>query len=114
MEKFVQLFEEFVLKAVVLTESALERGPEATDLDAFTDNRDRLFQVINQISTHVDWQAVSPEKKAELDRQIEYIKRLDEKLLTQLQEHRQELRQEIEKTHRQKENIKGYNLTDVK
>ena len=47
-------------------------------------------------------------------KQIEYIKKLDEKLIVKLQEHQQEVKSEIERTVRSKENVKGYNLNDVK
>jgi hypothetical protein len=115
MEKLILLFEEFTMKAIVMTEAILntkmEGGPE---LDAFTSNRERLLLVIDQISQQIDWNLIDAEKKMELNRQIEYIKKLDEQLITKLQEFQIEVRKDIEKTYRQKENIKGYNLNDVK
>lgn len=115
MEKFTQLFEEFVLKAIDQTEAAICMDfSEGDKLESFIANRDRLFQVIDQISRQVDWNSVTEDKKTELTKQIEYIKKLDVELLTKLQEHREELRKDIEKTCRQKENLRGYNLNDVK
>lgn len=115
MDKFTQLFEEFILKAIEQTEGALHFDlEEGQKLEAFTANRDRLFLVIEQISQQIDWDQVTTEKRDELTRQVEYIKKLDEKLLIRLQEYRAGIKLEIEKTCRQKENIKGYNLSDVK
>jgi hypothetical protein len=115
MEKLVLLFEEFLMKGILMTEailnSKIEGGPE---LEAFTSNRDRLLQVVDQISKQVNWDDVQEDKKLELNRQIEYIKKLDEQLIVRLQVFQGEVRSEIEKTYRQKENIKGYNLNDVK
>ncbi|MES2528459.1 MAG: hypothetical protein V4598_15355 [Bdellovibrionota bacterium] len=114
MDKFVLLLEEFILKAVTLTESVLEREVDADKLDSFTANRERLFLVIDQISRQVNWAEVPEERRTEVNRQIDYIKKLDEKLMVKLQEYQIELRKDIEKTHRNHETIKGYNLNDVK
>jgi hypothetical protein len=115
MEKFTQLFEEFIVKAIVCTEEAmrydLDRGK---DIEAFTANRERLFLVIELIAKQVDWEEVSVEKRDELTRQVEYIKKLDEQLLVKLQLYRETLKCEIETTVRHKDSIKGYNLSDVK
>lgn len=115
MEKLISLFQEFLMKAIVMTENMinLEIKPE-TEFESFTANRERLFQVIEQISAEIDWDQVSAETRAEFSKQIDYIKKLDEKLLTKLQEYKVELKQDIEKTVRQKESVKGYNLSDVK
>ncbi len=114
MDKFVILLEEFIIKAVTLTEGILEREVDTEKLDNFTSNRERLFQVIDQISRQVNWNDVTEEKRNEVNRQIDYIKKLDEKLMVKLLEYQIELRKDIEKTHRSHENIKGYNLSDVK
>ncbi len=115
MEKLILLFEEFIMKAITMTEGVLARDfTEEIDFDQFTANRERLFNVIEKISEQILWDDVTIEERNELNRQVEYIKKLDEKLLTKLQEHREEIRSEIEKTVRQKDNIKGYNLSDVK
>jgi phosphatidylserine/phosphatidylglycerophosphate/cardiolipin synthase-like enzyme len=115
MDKFILLFEEFIMKAIVMTESFLNSDlSQNVDLNSFTDNRERLFLVLDQISRQIEWNSVADEKRDELNRQIEYIKRLDEKLLVKLQEYQEEVRKEIEVTVRQKDNIKGYNLSDVK
>jgi hypothetical protein len=114
MDKFVLLLEEFIIKAVTLTEGVLEREVDADKLDSFTANRERLFLVIDQISRQVNWNEVTDEKRTEINRQIDYIKKLDEKLMVKLQEYQIELKKDIEKTHRSHENIKGYNLNDVK
>lgn len=115
MEKLTLLFEEFVLKAITMTENFLQNDfSKEVNFEQFTSNRERLFQIIDQISKQVDWNTVADEKRSDLNRQIEYIKKLDEKLIVKLQEHQQEVRKDIERTVHQKENIKGYNLNDVK
>ena len=114
MDKFVLLLEEFVLKAVTLTEKTLEGDVDADKLDAFTANRERLFLVIDQISRQVNWSEIADDRRTEINRRIDYIKKLDEKLMVKLQEYQIELRREIENTHKTHEGIKGYNLTDVK
>ncbi len=114
MDKFVLLLEEFILKAVTLTESILENEVDADKLDSFTSNRERLFLVIDQISRQINWGEVPEEKRTEVNRQIDYIKKLDEKLMVKLQEYQIELRKDIEKAHINHEGIKGYNLNDVK
>lgn len=114
MDKFVSLLEEFILKAVTLTESILDSEVDADRMDNFTANRERLFLVIDQISRQVIWEEVEKSRTDEINRRIDYIKKLDEKLMVKLQEYQIELRKEIEKTHRTHENIKGYNLNDVK
>jgi predicted transcriptional regulator len=115
MEKLILLFEEYILKAITLTESVINSDLSDGDkIEAFTANRDRLFSIIDQISKQINWLEVAEEKKEHLNQQINYIKKLDEKLLVKLQEYQMELKKDIEKTYRQKENLKGYNLTDVK
>lgn len=115
MEQFTLLFEEYVMKAITMTEKFLGCDlSKDVDIEGFTNNRERLFTIMGQISNQVDWTTVSDEKKTELNRQIDYIKKLDEKLLVKLQEYQLEVKQEIERTVRSKENVKGYNLSDVK
>lgn len=115
MENLLPLFEEFLMKGITLTEQALTIDPDDNDkLDAFTSNRERLMMVIDQISRQVDWTKVEADKKDWLNQQIDYIKKLDEQFIVKLQTYQAELKADIEKTHRQKENIKGYNLNDVK
>jgi hypothetical protein len=115
MEKLILLFQEFILKAIVLTEQFLEQDlSKDVSFDGFTQNRERLFHIIDQLSREIDWNAVDSNRREEFNRQIDYMKKLDEKILVKLQEYQAELRQEIESTVRQKENIKGYNLSDVK
>ena len=115
MEKFTLLFEEFLMKAIVMTEKFIAEDFSGNiNFESFTDNRERLFKVIEQISVHIDWNQVADEKRAELNRQVEYIKKLDEKLLVKLQEHQIDVKKDIERTVRQKDNVKGYNLSDVK
>jgi len=115
MEQLTLLFEEYIVKAIVMTEDFLARDfSRVVDFESFTGNRERLFSVIDQISKQVDWKTVPEEKRNEMSRQIEYIKKLDEKLLVKLQEYQLEVKQDIENTVRQKESIRGYNLNDVK
>lgn len=115
MNKMILLFDEFIMKAVTMTESILDENyRDSIKLDEFTQNRERLLSVIDQISRQIEWNTISIETREELNRKIDYIKILDVKLLTKLQEHQEELKKEIETTFKQKENIKGYNLNDVK
>lgn len=115
MDQMINLFDEFLVKAIILTENFLNREfDQNINFESFTDNRDRLFHVINQISTQVEWTKVSDDTRNDLNRKIEYIKKLDENILVKLQEYQKELKEEIEQTVKQKENIKVYNLSDVK
>ena len=115
MENLNLLFSEYLLKAITMTENflALDFSKEV-HFESFTSNRERLLQIIDQISQQIDWNEVSDEKKADFNKQIEYIKKLDDKLILKLQEYQEEVRKDIERTVRQKDNVKGYNLTDVK
>ena len=115
MDKLTLLFEEFILKAVTMTENMLSQDfDQNVNFESFTDNRERLFQVIEKISVQVEWELVPEEKRNELNRQIEYIKKLDDQLLVKLQTYQAEVKREIEVTSRSHESIKGYNLNDVK
>lgn len=115
MDKLTLLFEEFIMKAITMTEAILTCDfSQGTQLDTFTANRERLLQIIEKISHQIDWNAVTDDKRTELNRQIDYIKKLDEKLLVKLQEYQATLKLEIDQTSRSRENIKGYNLNDVK
>jgi flagellar basal body-associated protein FliL len=115
MDKLTLLFEEFMMKAIIQTEAIISADfSQNQGIESFTANRDRLLAIISQIANQIDWNLIPDEKKNDLNRQLDYIKRLDEKLLTKLQEYREELKNDIEKTCRQKDNIKGYNLSDVK
>jgi len=114
MEKFLELFEEFLMKAIVLTEDFIATLTVDSDMELFTSNRDRLLHIIDQIARQIDWNQISEEKKEENNKKIDYLKKLDEKLIVKLHGLQDELKKEIESTVRQKDNIKGYNLTDVK
>lgn len=115
MNKMTLLFDEFIMKAVTMTEAVMaEDYRDAVKLDFFTQNRERLLAVVDQISQQIDWNTVEAEVRNELFRKIDYIKALDEKLIVKLQEYQAEVKLEVEQTFKQKENIKGYNLSDVK
>lgn len=116
MDKLALLFEEFILKAVTMTENILTADfhAEETNFDTFTTNRERLFQVIEKIAQQVDWEKVPDEKRNEFNRQIEYIKKLDDELIVKLQDYKNDIKREIEVTSRNHENVKGYNLNNVK
>lgn len=115
MEQLTLLFNEYVLKAITMTENFIAKDfSKEIDFENFTSNRERLLGVIDQISRQIDWNQVDNDTRTEFNRRIEYIKKLDEKLLVKLQEYQEEVRKDIERTVRQKENIKGYNLNDVK
>lgn len=115
MDKMILLFDEYIMKAITMTESILDlEYSDTAKLEDFTQNRERLLSVLDQISQQIEWTTISIESRNELSRKIDYIKSLDVKLLTKLQEHKEEVKKEIEQTFKQKENIKGYNLSDVK
>lgn len=115
MNKMILLFEEFLLKAIVITETAISSDLDQGDqLSSFTENRERLFAILEQISNQVNWNEVEDDLKNEINRKVDFLKKLDEKLLVKLQEYRLEVKKEIEQTYRQKENVKGYNLNDTK
>ncbi len=115
MDKMILLFEEFIMKAITLTETMIAldytNGDKVAELTA---NRERLFLIMDQISKQIIWNEIPTDKREDLNKRIEYIKKLDEKLLTNLQEYSIQTKKDIETTYRQKENIKGYNLNDVK
>ncbi len=115
MNNMISLFDEFVMKAIVMTENILvEDFKDNNKLEFFTENRERLMGIMDQISQQIDWSSVNGDTRQELNRKIEYIKTLDVKLLTNLQTYQIELKNSIEQTFKQKEYIKGYNLNDVK
>lgn len=115
MEKFTLLFEEFLMKAITMTENFLSCDlSQNVNFESFTANRERLLHIVDQISKQIDWNLVTDEKKSDLNKQIDYIKKLDEKVIVKLQVYQEEVRKDIERTVHQKENIKGYNLNDVK
>lgn len=115
MDKMILLFDEYIMKAITMTESILDSDcHDNVKIEDFTQNRERLLSVLDQISQQIDWQSIELECRNDLSKKIEYIKNLDVKLLTKLQDHKEDIQKEIEQTFKQKENIKGYNLTDVK
>ena len=115
MNNMITLFDEFIMKAIEMTEAILDSDyGDSTKLEFFTENRERLLSVLDQISQQIDWTTISIENRDETNRKIEYIKNLDVKLLIKLNEHKEEVKREIEQAFKQKENIKGYNLSDVK
>jgi hypothetical protein len=115
MEKFTLLFSEYVLKAITMTENFLACDfSKEINFEDFTNNRERLFQVMDQISQQIDWNSVAEETRNEFNRQIEYIKKLDDQLIVKLQQYSDEVKKDIERTVRSKDNVKGYNLNDVK
>jgi hypothetical protein len=115
MNKMVELLEEFILKAIVMTEDTLEKDlSQNINLDDFTENRERLFLIIDQIASGINWDELNKETKSDLNQRIEYIKKLDDRLILKLKGYQAKLKNEIEQTVRQKDNIKGYNLSDVK
>jgi hypothetical protein len=115
MKQFTDLFNEFLMKAIVMTEEAVAQGPESDySYDLFTENRERLISVLDKIGQHIDWESVAEEIRTETSKRIDYLKSLDERLVVQLQEYKAEVQKKIESTHRNHEAVKGYNLNDVK
>ena len=115
MNNMTNLFDEFIVKAITLTEAILDSDyRDSAKLGSFTSNRERLLSLIDQISQQIDWEQVPMEDRIEFNRKIDYIKDLDAKLLIKLVEYQDEVKKEVEITYKQKENIKGYNLSDVK
>lgn len=115
MEKFIELLQEYLIKAIDLTEKMIHEDYKQTERIALmSENRERLMFIINQVASYITWEEVSDENKMHLNKQIDYIKKLDEELLVKLQEFKTEVQEEIKATHQQKENIKGYDLNDLK
>lgn len=115
MNKFVELLQEYLIKAIDLTEAMIKSDYANTEAIALmTQNRERLMQIIDQIASHIVWEEVSGDDKSHLNNQINFIKKLDEELLVNLQSYKNEIQAEIKKTYQSKENIKGYNLNDLK
>lgn len=115
MNKFIELLQEYLIRAIELTETMINSDYSDTDTIALmTQNRERLMHIIDQIASYIVWDEVSDQDKVHLNKQIDYIKKLDEKLLTNLQTYKKEVQTEIKKTFQTKENIKGYNLNDLK
>ncbi len=115
MKKLADLFEEYINKAISGTEKILsEEIDDPKDLNYFLDNRDRLLQIITKVSNEISWEEIDEDKKNYLSRNIEYLKKLDEKLIVKLHEYKNSLKNDIEKTFKQKENIKGYNLNNTR
>jgi len=115
MKKLADLFEEYVCKAINGTEKIInEEFDDPKNLNFFLDNRDRLLQIITKISNEINWEEIDQDKKDHLSLSIEYLKKLDEKLIIKLQEYKNSLKNEIERTFKQKENIKGYNLNNTR
>jgi len=115
MEKFTELFSEFLMKAIVMTEEAVQKDNNSNyNYELFAENRERLIGVLDQVGSHIDWNAISDDTKADFSKRIDYLKSLDEKLVVRLQEYKVEVQKEIENTHRNHNAVKGYNLNDVK
>ena len=115
MEKFIELLQEYLIKAIELTEKMIQEDYAQTDKIALmSENRERLMFIIEQVASYIVWEDVSDESKMHLNKQIDYIKRLDEQLLVKLQEYKNDVQEEIKATHQQKENIKGYDLNNLK
>ena len=115
MNKFIELLQEYLLKAIELTETMIRSDYSDTETIALmTQNRERLMQIIDQIASYIVWEEVSDEDKNHLNKQINFIKKLDEELLVNLQNYKLEVQDDIKKTFQSKENIKGYNLNDLK
>lgn len=115
MKQFTDLFSDFLMKAILMTEEACAQDIKSEyNYEIFTENRERLISVLDQIGQHIDWNTTDAEVKADFAKRIDYLKSLDEKLLTKLQEYKIEVQKQIETTHRNHNAVKGYNLNDVK
>ncbi len=115
MKQFTDLFTDFLMKAIVMTEEALAQGPESEyNYELFTNNRERLIGVLDQIGQNIEWNTVAQKTKEDISKRIDYLKTLDEKLVTLLQEYKIDVQKKIEATHRNHNAVKGYNLNDVK
>lgn len=115
MDKFIELLQEYLIKAIELTETMIKSDYSDTETIALmTQNRGRLMQIIDQIASYIIWEEVSEEDKTHLNNQVNFIKKLDEQLLVNLQSYKDEVQADIKKTFQTKENIKGYNLNDLK
>jgi hypothetical protein len=86
----------------------------STDFESFTSNRERLLLIIDQISRQVKWDDVETDKRLDLNRQLEYLKKLDDQLIMKLKNYQQDIKLELEQTVKAKNNLKNFNLSEVK
>lgn len=115
MNHMHEVFDSFVMKIMTLTEAFLENDSIKMDeVDDFTETRDRLFNILDHISLKINWDAVEDTFKEESFRKIDYIKSLDNKVILKLKEIQLSIKNEIEQTVKNKDMIKGYNLSEVK
>src|SRR5690606_38238069 len=104
MNKFIELLQEYLIKAIELTETMIKSDYSDTDTIALmTQNRERLMHIIDQIASYIVWDEVSNEDKNHLNNQINFIKKLDEELLVNLQSYKQEVQADIKKTFKSEE-----------
>jgi hypothetical protein len=115
MEKLIHLFEDYIHRAMTMTENFIHlEFTSSTDFESFTSNRERLLLIIDQISRQVKWDDVDTDKRLDLNRQLEYLKKLDDQLIMKLKNYQQDIKLELEQTVKAKNNLKNFNLSEVK
>ena len=115
MQKKITAFIEFLEKATSITESLLQCDlNDGEGIDRLASNRERLIKLLEQLSSSIDWSHASIEERSSLETKVDYIKLLDEKIITRLQEYKTSLKEELKQTVDHKKRLDGYNLNDVR
>ena len=72
MTKMTLLFDEFIMKAITMTETIMDSNyRDDKKLAIFTQNRERLLAIIDQISEQIDWASIEMSSREELHRKID-------------------------------------------
>jgi len=113
---------DFIEKALLLSADCLNHiaNDNAEKLLETLENRDRVINIINSLHENVTLEQTqinseyNDEFNNQLNQLITVINQIDEKVLTYLHEEREIVQNEIAKTFKNKENLKGYNLNSLK
>lgn len=113
---------EFLDKAYTLTATALKKVQEneLEELVVILDNRERALNIITSLSEklslykNVDTAVGLIEFNNQVNLIIDKIVNMDDIITTCLQHEKEKTQIEIAKTYKNKENFKGYNLSNTK
>ncbi len=113
---------DFLDKAYLLTQEALKavQVKDYNKLNVILDNRERAINIVNSLSENLalHYQKANPQLVKEINNQvtqiINKIASLDEIIESCLEFEKNKTQFEIAKTFKNKENLKGYNLNNLK
>lgn len=114
---------DFLEKAYQLTQAALKaaQNKEFKNVEQILDNRERALNVIVSLSEKLALYQKNPnapktieEFNNQVSRVIEKIFQMDELITSCLVHEKEKTQNEIAKTFKNKENLKGYNLNNTK